>query len=365
MQLSESQLDHNRLLTLVNSLSDAFMALNSDGVIQLSNSVALSLLDTNSLNGKKISDAMPIIDASGAGHDILSLLSDDKPSFVSRDYRLRYTDGSIVNLYLNISKVRSAFGSKEQGGYVVLASDITSEKSFETERDEFISVASHEMRNPVAVAEGNISNALLLARGSSVPQNILGALEQAHDQIIFVSSLINDLAMISRSDTKKLAESATEFDPVDIIKSLKEDYQDQAEKRGLTIELDPSALRKISGSRLYTREILQNFVTNALKYTEKGGLTLKAADCGKGIDFSVTDTGIGIDKEEQRKLFSKFFRSEDSRVREISGTGLGLYVSAKLARLMGGSISMSSELNKGSTFTLHLPYSLKGVSRAA
>jgi two-component system, OmpR family, phosphate regulon sensor histidine kinase PhoR len=352
---SQNQLDHGRLLSLINSLSDGFLAVDEQGLIELSNSVALSLLDTNSLESKNISNAMPVIDAQGTGHNVLDLAKAAGTSFISRDLRIKYQDGLIINLYLNVSTVRGGFGALGKAGYVVLFRDITQEKNAEDERDEFISVASHELRNPVAIAEGSISNAILLSEKAQVPDSVNQVLKSAHDQVLFLGNLINDLAMVSRASREKFAKNAEEFSPEEIIKSLQNDYQAQAAKKGLQISADAANLPKIYGSKLYTREVLQNFITNSLKYTEKGGLTIKGVVAGDGVDLSVADTGIGINSQEQTKLFSKFFRSEDSRVRQISGTGLGLYVSAKLVRLMGGTISMKSELNKGSIFTLHLP----------
>ena len=182
---------------------------------------------------------------------------------------------------------------------------------------------------------------------------------KAHEQLVFLSHLINDLATISRADREKFAEMAAEFDVNEVLQSVKRDYSDQAAKKGLLLELSTIDLPKIYGSRLYVREIMQNFVTNAIKYTQTGSVTISATVGDKGLDLSVADTGFGISEAEQAKLFTKFYRSSDSRVRNINGTGLGLYVSAKLARLMGGSISMKSQLNQGSTFTLHLPKSIK------
>ena len=356
---SESQLDHNRLLSLINSLSDGFLAVTEDGVIELSNGVALHLLDTNELDGKKLSDAMPVVDSAGQVPDLLKLAQASGPSYTSREYQLNYLDGGVIRLYISISAVRAVFGGRQKNGYVVLFRDITSEKTAEEERDEFISVASHELRNPVAIAEGGISNAILLAERAEVTGNLLAVLKSSHEQITFLSNLINDLAMISRADRVKLAESAAEFDVNEVINSLVKDYAPRAQKKGLEIKAEVGEAKNICGSQLYTKEILQNFVTNAIKYTEKGGITLKSLPTSDGVDLSVSDSGIGIDNDEQRKLFTKFFRSQDDRVRKISGTGLGLYVSAKLAKLMAGSISMDSELNKGSTFTLHLPHSIK------
>lgn len=357
---SQSQLDHSRLLSLINSLSDGFLAVDGQGVIELSNSVALSLLDTNALDGKNVAQAMPVVDAQGTLQNLLQLAQNAASSFTSRDFQLKYTDGSVINLYLNVSVVRAGFGASDKAGYVVLFRDITKEKSAEDERDEFISVASHELRNPVAVAEGSISNAIMLAQKAQLPGNLPDLLKSAHEQILFLSTMINDLAMISRADRQKFLAGAAEFDPLEVIKDLQNDYQAQAAKKGLEIKIEAPVLPKILGSRLYTREILQNFITNSIKYTEKGTIIVRGAINGDGIDLSVADTGIGIQGDEQTMLFNKFFRSEDARVRQINGTGLGLYVSAKLAKLMGGKISMTSQYNKGSVFTLYLPINFAG-----
>lgn len=354
-QQSQSQLDHNRLMTLINSLTDAFLAVDENGVIELSNSVALSLLDTNSLNGKNIGDAMPVLDSQGEAQNVLDLTKKAGSSLISRELMIKYADGKAINIYLNAALVRPVYGGNDKAGYVVLFRDITKEKIEEDERDEFISVASHELRNPVAIAEGGLSNAILLAQRSQVDDTLLQTLKSAHEQILFLSGLINDLSMISWADREKFVNSAAEFDPSEVLKALQSDYNAQAEKKGLQIELQSDSLPKVRGSQLYTREIMQNFVTNALKYTAKGSIVLRGKPSGDGVDLSVSDTGFGIDPQEQKKLFTKFFRSDDSRVRSVNGTGLGLYVSLKLAKLMGGSLSLRSELNKGSTFTLHLP----------
>lgn len=363
-EYSQTQIDHNRLISLINSLSDGFLAVGQDGKIELSNGVALDLLDTNSLIGKNLTQAMPLLTSDGQPVGPLELIGKDH-NFISRELKIKYQNGNFINLYINISAVRSGFGSYSQNGYVLLFRDITKEKMAEDERDEFISVASHELRNPVAIAEGSLSNAILLSSRDKTSSAVSQVLKSAHEQIVFLSGLINDLAMVSRADRAKLAETAESFDPAEIISSLHSDYQSQAAKKGLELVAQPATLPKIYGSKLYTREILQNFITNAIKYTEKGKIVISAAADKQGVRLSVADSGIGIDQQEQQKLFAKFFRSQDSRVRNINGTGLGLYVSRKLAKLMGGSISMTSELNKGSVFTLSLPLSIKPAQPVA
>ena len=104
------------------------------------------------------------------------------------------------------------------------------------------------------------------------------------------------------------------------------------QKKGLAINLDPHPeLELLKSSKLYVREILQNFITNAIKYTESGSVSIGARPKQGGVEFYVVDTGIGIAKGDQAKLFDKFFRSEDFRTRKHKGTGLGLYVTMKLA----------------------------------
>jgi signal transduction histidine kinase len=100
---------------------------------------------------------------------------------------------------------------------------------------------------------------------------------------------------------------------------------------------------------------MQNFITNAIKYTQEGSITIGAKQMPDGVKFSVTDTGIGISKGDQARVFDKFFRAEDYRTREQNGTGLGLHVTRKLAQLAHAEISLESELNKGSTFTIYFP----------
>jgi len=357
----QRQLDHTRLLSLINSMSEAFIAIDEFGKIELNNGIALYLLDTNSLLSKPVDEAMPLYDVQGNFVPLMSLLNTELSSRVSQDYTIRYTDGSAININLSISAVRGSYGGQSQAGYVVIFSDITKEKTIQEERDEFISVVSHELRNPVAVAEGSLSNAILLSERGQVSEPVRQTLKSAHEQVVFLANLINDLATISRADRIKLEETAEQLDLNTIIDSLKADYADQVQKKGLSLTVEVTEIPQIYGSRLYVREILQNFITNAIKYTEKGNITISAQADNDGVHITVADSGIGIDMESQRKLFSKFYRAQDSRVQKIGGTGLGLYVSKKLARLMGGSISMESKLNEGSKFTINLPYSINSL----
>lgn len=352
-----AQQDHERLLALINNMADGVVAVDKNELIVLNNGVALGLLDTNNLTGRRLDDALHLIDDKGNNVDLYGLMARHPAGIISRDWRLRYKDGSIINLYVSISPVRGRFGYEGEGGFVILLRDITREKQVEDERDEFISVASHELRTPVAIAEGSIGNALLMIQKNGGSPTAVQSLEAAHKQVIFLSNLINDLAMLSRADQGNAALAIEPFNVGELVESLLQDYQAQAKQKGLKLNTKTeNGAHTLTSNHLYVREILQNFITNALKYTEKGTITVTASARPDGAEFTVSDTGIGISKTEQSRLFSKFFRSEDWRVRKASGTGLGLYVSGKLAKLIGATITLNSDLNRGSSFRIFVPH---------
>lgn len=351
-----AELEHERLRSLINSMADGVIATDERSKILLYNGAALNILDLNSsTTGKAISSVMRLVDHNNQPVNLSQLILNTKTSRASRDYRLLYPDGNTLSLYLSVAPVHLGYGNDGMRGYVLLFRDITREKSLEEERDEFISVVSHELRTPVTIAEGNISNALYMVKKQGIT-TVLDALKQAHDQIIFLSSLINDLSTLSRAEHDKLSVDVEPINTHKLVSDLAKNYADEAAAKGLKLEtsLDPR-LELLQSSLLYVREILQNFITNALKYTESGQVVIGAQQRPNGVNFWVQDTGIGISKSDQEKVFDKFFRSEDYRTRQSSGTGLGLYVTLKLARLIHAELDVQSELNKGSTFRIFVP----------
>lgn len=352
------KLERERLNSLINSMADGVIAVDENFVIAVSNGAALNILDVNtSLPGSPLTKVLSLLDKNNQPVDVKKLIKESNGPYTSRDLRISFPDGSSMNLYVSIAPVRLGYGQSGTKGYVVLLRDITREKSLEEERDEFISVVSHELRTPIAIAEGNLSNAKFIFDKSGLDNHaIKTALNEAHTQINFLSGMINDLATLSRAERGKLAFDVETINVHDLLKELENAYRPSADAKKLELrsEIDP-ALELLQSSKLYVREILQNFITNAIKYTEKGYVILGAKNKDTGIEFFVTDSGIGISKQDKEKVFDKFFRSEDFRTRESNGTGLGLYVTMKLARLIHAEIDLKSELNKGSTFTIFIP----------
>jgi PAS domain S-box-containing protein len=354
--LSE-QLEHQRLTSLINSMADAVIAVDTAAKVVLYNGATLNIFDVNNItSGVSIAKIFKPVDKDNQPVDVIEMIQNTSVPTTNRDLRLCYDDGSMINLYISIAPVHLGYGESGQQGYVLLLRDITREKSLEEERDEFISVVSHELRTPIAISEGNISNAEFIVEKSGDMDAVKKALKEAHHQVLFLADMINDLSTLSRAERGTLQVDIEPINVLELCRELVSNYSPDAEKKELKLldDLDPK-LELLYTSKLYSREILQNFITNSIKYTQKGNVTLHATADPKGVRFAVSDTGIGISKGDQERVFDKFFRSEDYRTRENNGTGLGLYVTMKLTRLIHAEISLDSELNKGSTFKIFIP----------
>lgn len=353
---SEQRVTKDALITMINSMNNALISIDQRGIVTNFNAAALELLDTNvGLTGHRLQNVMVLFDEDGKKQiDLKSILTDR--ATIRRDLTYKYKNGELINLYMSVAPIYGS-SSGEIVGYVFLAQDITKEKTLEEEQNEFISVVSHELRTPVAIAEGAVSNLEFLISKGGDPKSMQDQINSTHEQILYLEKMINDIGTLSRAERGVGAEEE-EIDVNELIEQMVAKYTPEAQKQGLRFSVVADKnIGSILSSRLYLEEVLQNFITNAIKYTKKGTvkLTAKKNEAGDKINFAVADSGIGISKTDQKHIFEKFFRSEDFRTRETSGTGLGLYVTSKLAKMLKIDIKVESELDKGSTFSFEMP----------
>lgn len=233
---THAAVEHERLLSLVNSMGDGVIAVDQDLHVVLSNGAALNILDVNSsLHDKPIQSIFKPLDKNNQPVDIVKLIRDSKIPTTSRDLHLKYEDGSIVDLYVSIAPVHLGFGEHGLRGFVLLMRDITREKSLEEERDEFISVVSHELRTPLAITEGNISNAQFIVERNKDITSVKKALQEAHDQVLFLSSMVNDLATLSRAERGKLTVEIESIDVPALLQQLADNYASDVKKKAPTV----------------------------------------------------------------------------------------------------------------------------------
>ena len=346
--------EHQRMITLINNITDAILSTDEHGIINTYNSATLNLIDTNNdIDGEHISQVLNLETTNKKPIDVFKELTKSSTIRQRDDIIMPIDDKDYVRLEVTFAPVQG--GDKmTPDGYVLILRDITKMKSLEEERDEFISVVSHELRTPITIAEGSLSNAKLLIEHNMM-KKIPEAIDESHKQILFLARMVNDLSTLSRAE-RGIADETEIINITELAAQINSEYSPQAEEKGLAFNLDiDGRLGSVKASRLYLEELIQNFITNSIRYTPKGSVTLSIKKNKTGeIVFKVIDTGIGISKADIGKIFDKFYRAEDYRTRETKGTGLGLYVSAKLAKKLGCKIEVESRLNHGSTFGFKL-----------
>ncbi|MDB5180200.1 MAG: putative Multi-sensor signal transduction histidine kinase [Candidatus Saccharibacteria bacterium] len=356
------RLQYDRILTIINNLSDATFSTDDKGNILMYNAACLNLLDTNEdLKGVNIDGLFNLTNADKSTVKLFDILSKASKTVRRDDIRHTYSDGEEIRLEMTYAPIKSTYSRRKKGqiqaGFILIVRDVTKQKSLEEERDEFISVVSHELRTPITIVEGTLSNLQVMVNmPKKLEETVLkGSLSTAHDQVLYLAKMVNDLSTLSRAE-RGVADAGEDINVEELMHKLHKEYEKNASARKLHLNLDlGTKLGTIHVSRLYVEELLQNFITNAIKYTNEGSITVSAKAKSGKVHFAVKDSGVGISRGDQQKIFAKFYRSEDYRVRETNGTGLGLYVSAKLAHKIGTQINVTSRLNHGSTFSFNLP----------
>jgi signal transduction histidine kinase len=223
-------------------------------------------------------------------------------------------------------------------------------------KDEFISMASHQLRTPLTAVKGYISMVLEGDVGSisDEQRQVLGQAYESSQRMVF---LIGDFLNVSRLQTGKFELELSNINLADLAKEEVEQLTDTARSRQVTIQYKkPAALQVIKGDENKLRQVMMNFIDNAIFYSPPESVVeVRVYKEAGGIVFKVTDSGIGVPKTEQPKLFTKFFRASNARKQRPDGTGIGLYMAKKVVIAHGGTVVFESKVGSGSTFGFRLP----------
>ena len=252
---------------------------------------------------------------------------------------------------VTVASVRAA----ETSGAVIVLHDITGLRRLERVRRDFVANVSHEFKTPLTAIQGFAET--LLAGALDDPQNRIRFLEIILEHSRRLARLTEDLLKLSKMDADRLELEIRRLSVSQFVESCIETAQRPAKEKDLNLSVKlPERLPDIAADRPRLTEVLQNLLDNAIQYTPSGGqIRVSAAANGNEVTFTVSDTGIGIPRSDQPRIFERFYRVDVARSREVGGTGLGLAIAKHLVEAQGGRIWVESEVGRGSQFHFTVP----------
>lgn len=347
-----------RIEALFSSIGDGVIATDENGYISEINSEACHILGLKpaDLLGKWFPRAVKAIDEDGNPIDLMDrpvsqALLAGRP--VSGRTFYKAADGRRVPVAVTVAPI--LLEGRPIGAIEVIR-DISVEYEVDKMKSEFISIASHQLRTPLTAVK---TYSHLLASGFNGQLNK----EQHEFMDIILSSidrmneLINTLLDISRIEEGRITISNKIIDFEAVMEEILSEQGPVAKSKNINIELqyESSNLRFMTDP-LLLKEVCANLLSNAIKYTPKGGtITIKASVQKHNFTFTIQDTGYGIPRHEQARVFTKFFRAENILDKDTTGTGLGLYMVKQIAENLGGTIDFKSSEKEGTLFRFTIP----------
>ena len=228
-------------------------------------------------------------------------------------------------------------------------------------KSEFLATMSHELRTPLHIILGYLE---LVTEGETGPlqEQALSTLGRIREKTFELFELITAVLDVSRLEAGRLPVDLQTVQIAEVLAVLQEEMQDLQVASPLTFVWQNAAQLPLLTTDLHKlKTILKNLIANAIKFTEQGNLTVAAQSCSGGVEISVTDTGIGIPAEALATIFEPFRQVDGSDTRSYGGVGLGLHIVQRLVELLQGTITVESEVGRGSTFRVWLPAELPAV----
>lgn len=333
--LSENEMERDKMEAILTHMSDGVIAVSAQGKILLANPAAKNLLlaEDENILGQSLEDVLEI------------------DAWEGREMRFRGPEGRILHAYA--SPLRGVGG--ERPGQVIVLRDITEAEKEEQRRREFVANVSHEIRTPLTTIKSYIEaledGAL---RDEPLASRFLQVIHHETDRMV---RLVHDLLQLSRLDEETEAWNFTVEPIVPVLDQAAERFAVQSRRQGigLFVQAEPH-LPLVRIDRDKIDQVLDNLLSNALKYTpEKGLVHVIASRREDEVWIKVRDTGIGIPKKDLPRIFERFYRVDKARSRKWGGTGLGLSIARQIIEKHGGRIQIESELGRGTTVLFTLP----------
>jgi len=360
--LLAQQLESAKSQAILEGVADGVMVMDAKGEVTLFNAAAERILQTlrSEVIGRQAAEMSGFYNLTGTSWaELAERWAGQKspghfPAELEPAYEERFeVQGRVVSM-----RVAPVFRQDVFEGTVAVFRDITKDVEVDRLKSEFVSMVSHELRTPMTSIKGYIDLLYNQMAGplTDAQKRFLEIVKGNADRL---TNLVNDLLDISRIDTGRISLSIQPTSPVSIIDSVVANLMPNARNRSQRLE------SRVRGPLPFVRadparvtQILTNLIANAINYTPTGGqITVDAEVVGDMVHIHVADNGIGISEEDQKKLFTRFFRADNELVQASSGTGLGLSIAKSFVELHGGKMWFESELGKGTTFSFSLPIS--------
>ena len=354
---------------VLNTIDSGVIIVLPTGVIEYINPAAVSLLGgqmAQNFLGAKLEDILKLENGQGvaipAQNNLVFYAVNNGQNYTTREYFLINLQGQKKPVAFKIITAHSPKNER-----IVTFYDITSELEAESEQTEFISTASHEMRTPVASIEGYLGLALN-PKTATIDERAKKYLEEAHKSSQHLGKLFRDLLDVTKLDDKRIKAHLLPIEVTSTVRSIAEGQIPKMSEKNIHFTFGSSSSANMNGGRVinqevfaavdvdFLREIINNLIENAIKYTNNGGgIWVNVRGDGDRVLINVTDTGIGISPEDSKHVFQKFYRADNSETRTIGGTGLGLYIVKERVEAMSGSTWVESTFGEGSTFYVAFP----------
>ncbi len=347
--VTEITADRNRLSTIFTCMVEGVIDVDMDQNILHINEAAARMLSIN----EKRSIGEPLWQEIRNQEIIHALDKTIKTSSVIKaQMRLNHELGErVVDIY-------AASLSDDQGeaiGAVLVLHDITNIKNLERVRTDFVANASHELKTPITAIRGLTET--IIGDDEVDKDTMVHFIARVHAQSLRLSQLVGDLMTISRLESSHSNEDFTKINFADLVRQAVKAAQPAADEKGHTLASElPDEDLDLYGDRQNLSQLVDNLIDNAIKYTADPGtikVVLKAEN--QMAVLEVTDSGIGISPQFQKRVFERFYRVDKARSQSLGGTGLGLSIVKNIAEKHAGSVSVKSQLGSGSTFIFKMP----------
>jgi two-component system phosphate regulon sensor histidine kinase PhoR len=347
-RLLEVASERSRSTTIIAAMTDGILVINMEKLVVLSNNAAARILPE--CVHRPIPFPLAEIESADV-REIVEVVLESPGGFMilSRQIPLR---GS--TFMVNVSPIIEPGG--DTSGAVAVFSDVTELKKLDTAKSMFVSLVAHEVKSPLAAAEGWL-NLVLSGMLKADPAQERRMLERAQLRMKTLRAMVNELISLTAIQTGNFSLTRAPVEVAAVAADVIETLREGAAERGIAIELsadEPGA--RVLADREALSMILSNLVENAVKYSRRGGIIrVRLERQGIYLAMTVKDNGIGLAPEDAAKVFEEFYRARNEQTASIPGTGLGLSLVKRLAELHEGTVSVSSEPGAGSEFTVRLP----------